>query len=266
VYRLDVIDKPMKRLRKLTGENSMRIKSILILVASAFLLFGCGDGSAISPPPAPEPTNAGGIWEGTATTSGATLEFGGVISEEGEGRFFDDDGTQYIVSNLSGNDGSITLEFTAVAQSGFTFLDGSTVTTGNLSGTVVERTSFSGDYTMATGEAGTLSLTYNEIYERDSSHDKLTGMWEGGFGVATFDPDGSFFEQDEFGCVLDGQASIIDPQYNAYELSMTVSNCGPSDGQYAGLGMLLDFDTTEDLLIFQMNSDDLIFTTTLLRL
>jgi hypothetical protein len=237
------------------------------------VLFGCGgggEGGGVTSPPIdtqpPAATQAGGIWEGTATTDGVTLTFAGVVTEDGQARFVDENGTQYIVSNASGNDGSLTLNFTAVAQFGFTFLDGSTVTTGSLTGTVVERSSIEGTYSVATGESGTVSMSYDSVYDRDSSFDKLTGMWNEDFGIVTYDPDGSFFEQDSFGCVFDGEASIIDPQYNAYGLSMNVSLCGDFDGEYSGLGLLSDLNAMDDLFILQMNSDTLIFTTILERL
>lgn len=243
----------------------MAAQKIFWISVCVFAISGCGGGGSSAPP---IPTNAGGIWEGTSNTSGLILDFVGVVTEGGEGRFVDENDTQYIVSNVSGNDGSVTMNFTAVAQFGFVFLDGSTVTTGTVSGTIVERTSFNGNYSVATGESGTISLTYNPIYDRDSSLSKLEGSWdENGFGIATFDPDGSFFEQDMFGCVFDGQASIIDPAYNVYALTMTISLCDvPANGQYSGLGSLTDFNTTDDLFILQMNSDTLIFTTSLLRL
>ena len=252
----------------------MNSKNGIWIAVCLLLASGCGGGGGggttptLTTPPAPVPTNVSGIWEGTSNTSGLILNFSGVITENNEGRFLDENGTQYVLSNVSGNDGNITLSFTAFAQFGFAFLDGSTVTTGSLTGTVVERTSFDGSYSIATGESGTISLTYNSLYDRDSSLSKLTGTWDDdGFGILTFDPDGSFFEQDMFGCVFDGQASIIDPAYNAYSLTMTISLCGVgTDGQYSGLGVLADFNTTDDLFIVQMNSDTLIFTTSLFRL
>jgi len=255
-----------------------RIYRLLLLILSASFL-GCGGGGgggssgsggsgASPPPPAPVPTKAGGNWEGTSNSSGLTLGFNGVVTESNEGRFFDDDLTQYIITNISGNDGSITINFTAVTQNGFVFSDGSTVTTGSLTGTVVERTSINGNYSIATGESGTISLTYNSQYDRDSSLSKLSGMWnENDFGILTFDPDGSFFEQNTFGCVLDGQASIIDSAFNVYSLTMTVSLCGAEwNGPFSGLGVLTDFNATDDMFVVQMNSDTLIFTTFLYRL
>jgi hypothetical protein len=240
---------------------------LYVLSWTAFCV-ACGGGGGGTTAPPPVPTNAGGIWDGTSTAGGQTIALTGVVTENGEGRFFDDNGTQYIVSSMSGNDGSITMNVMAVAQFGFVFEDGSTVTTGTLSGTIVERTSFNGDWSLATGESGTLSMTYDPLYERDSSLSKLEGMWdENGFGIAIFDPDGSFFEEDIFGCVFNGQTSIIDPDYNVYEMNMTISLCGPEiDGQYSGLSVLTDFNTTDDMLVVQMNSNDLIFTTSLLRL
>src|SRR5690606_35848251 len=108
---------------------------------------------------------------------------------------------------------------------------------------------------------------YDPLYERDSSLDKLSGLWDEEFGVVSIDQSGSFFMQDSFGCVYDGQVSIIDAQFNAYSLSMTVSSCGAGvDGEYSGLGVLADLNTTEDLFIVQMNSDQWIFTTSLVRL
>lgn len=249
--------------------NVTRSASILGI---ACLLVSCGGGSdgespSAPAPPAPEPTNAAGLWEGTAVTGNLTLDVVGIFAENGEGRFVEENGTQYVIDTLSGNDGDITLSFTAIAQVGFTFLDGSTVATGNMTGAVVEHESFTGEYDLSTGESGTISMTYNPLYERDSSLDKLTGLWDEEFGVVSIDQSGSFFMQDSFGCVYDGQVSIIDAQFNAYSLSMTVSSCGAGvDGEYAGLGVLSDLNVAEDLFIVQMNSDQWIFTTSLVRL
>ena len=248
----------------------MKIKLLTswIFVIGLTACGGGGGGDVATPPPAPVATKPGGIWQGTSNTSGLILEFAGVITENGQGRFVDENGTQYILNNVSGNEGNVSLSFTAYAQFGFVFLDGSTVTTGSMTGTVVERTSFTGNYSVATGEAGTISLTYNSLYDRDSSLSKMVGQWDdSGYGTLTVDSDGTFFEQDIFGCVYDGQVSIINADYNVYGLTMTVSLCGVGfDGDYTGLGSLDDNVATDDVFIFQMNSDSLIFTTYLYRL
>lgn len=248
----------------------MRKRYAVLAIGWAVVLASCGGGSGDGgttppPPPPPQPTDAGGIWEGTAVTGDLTLDVVGIIAEDGEGRFVDENGTQYVIDTLGGNDGDVSLTFTAFAQVGFTFIDGSTIATGTLAGSI-DGTSFSAEYDLSTGESGTMTLGYDPLYERDSSLDKLTGLWDEEFGVMSFDTFGGFFMQDTFGCVFEGQVSIIDPDFNVYSLAMSVSSCGAGvDGQYSGLGILADLDTAEDLFIVQMNSDEWIFTTALTR-
>jgi hypothetical protein len=253
----------------------MSIRFGFLLLFFGIVVTACGGGSGsgsggsgVSNPPTPVPTNPGGVWFGTSSGGGTTINIEGVITEDQEGRFIDENGTQYVITSISGNDGNISINFDAYAQFGYVFLDGSTSGTGSITGTINERSSFDGNSSFSTGESGTLSLTYDAIYERESSLAKLEGQWQEDYGVLNVDPDGSFFEQDQFGCVYDGQASIVDSNFNAYQLTMTVSNCGTSNGNYAGLGILADLNVAndEDLLIVQMNSNALIFTTGLIRL
>ncbi|KKL49828.1 hypothetical protein LCGC14_2311580, partial [marine sediment metagenome] len=120
---------------------------------------------------------------------------------------------------------------------------------------------------------GTVLLYYQILYSRDSSLTKLEGTWyEDSYASATFDPDGSFFWQDPFGCVYDGQASIIDPDYSVYVLAMTVSLrqptslCSWTGGPYTGLGVLTDGWVTNDLFVMHINRDMLFFASWFLRL
>lgn len=241
---------------------------LLILSCGLFLSSCGGGGGGVAVTPTPVATKPGGLWFGTSTSPGVTIDIGGVITEDGEGRFEDDNGTQYVITSISGNDGAIEINFNAYAQFGYQFLDGSTSGTGSISGTVVERSAFSGSFSFSTGESGTISMVYEPIYDRDSSLAKLAGSWDEGFGIMTVDPNGSFFEQDQFGCVYDGQASIIDAMFNAYRLTMTVSSCALDNGDYSGIGVLADLivDGDEDLFIVQMNSNTLFFTAFLERL
>ena len=241
--------------------------ALTVLCFGLLAACGGGGGGGSSGASFPTLTNAYGIWVGSSTSGGMSIQIEGVIAR-GESRFVDENGTQYIVTGISGFDGEIRIDFNAYAQFGYVFLDGSTSGTGTITGVVRERTSINGNFSFSTGEAGTISFTYDALYDRDSSLEKLTGQWNDEFGVMTVDPDGSFFEQDQFGCIYDGQASIIDVAYNAYRLAMTVSNCGADNGSYEGLAVLSDLVTAddEDLLIVQMNSNSLIFTTFLERL
>ena len=211
-----------------------------------------------------EATNPGGIWQGEITWPSHewSIRLYGVLTETGEGRFQGKSGdniVDYIIDNVSGYDGNVTINFTAIVQSGNVFLDGSEVTGGSISGTVVERSSITGTFLLGSGESGTVLLYYQILYSRDSSLTKLEGTWyEDSYASATFNPDGSFFWQDRFGCVYDGQASIIDPDYNAYALAMTVSLCSVlANGQYSGQGILMDQphpDSRDDLFLLWMNN------------
>lgn len=245
--------------------------SVLSLVA---IIAACGGGiqgldlSGISIDPILPPANPGGIWSGTLTSAGVTNAVDGVITENGEGRFVDENGTRYVVTGIGGSGNIRGVTFDIYAQDGYQFLDGSTIGTGDFTGTVVERSTFSGSFSFSTGESGSITMDYDPIYDRDSSLAKLSGSWDEGPGVLVVDPDGSFFEQDQFGCIYDGQVSLIDAVFNAYRLTMTVSDCDLANGDYTGIGVLVDLNVAgdEDLFVVQMNSLESIFAATLERL
>jgi hypothetical protein len=257
------------------------------LVLYACLLSSCGGGggglgcvvsggtsgtcSDLSlPPTPPPPTNAGGVWEGSTFNdqAGLTFETIGVVTENnGEARFVNDQDQQFILSGVSGTGGSISATLTAIAPLGFTFLDGSTVSTGTLTGTVVERTSLSGSWSLNTGESGTVTLGYNNLYERGSDLDRMVGTWADSFGVVySVDAIGDVFAQDAFGCVYDGAVTIINASYNAYRVALTVSNCPGADGNYSGLGVLSDDLGMDDAFVVQLDNGQFIITDVLLKM
>ncbi len=250
----------------------IRTSTFLALMVSLVACGGGGGGGSVSgpPPPPPQPTNAGGIWEGSTFNSNAGLTFQtvGVVTENnGEARFFNDQDQQFILSGASGTGGDISATVTAIAPLGSVFLDGSTVTTGTLTGTVVERTSISADWSLNTGESGTITMSYNSLYERGSDLARTAGSWLDSFGVVySVDALGDIFAQDAFGCVYDGAVSIINASYNAYGITLTVSNCPGADGNYSGLGVLGDDLGIDDLFVIQLDNGQIIITDALLKL
>jgi hypothetical protein len=235
---------------------------------------GGGNAAAPSPPPPPAPvaTNPGGLWLGSTfdNDTGLTFQAGGIVSENREGRFINENGVQFTLTGISGNDGAIQATIVAIAPFGSFFRDGSASTTGTLTGTVVERSSISGDWTLNTGETGTVTMSYQTLYDRGSSLADVASMWTDPFGATwSIDGAGAMFSQDAFGCTYNGTIGIIDPMFNAYSLQVTVAGtCAGIEGNYSGLAFTDDVVTgtgTNDLLVIQMDNGDFIFTEQWLR-
>jgi hypothetical protein len=74
---------------------------------------------------------------------------------------------------------------------------------------------------------GTFTLTYDPLYDRDSSLATIAGNYREPNGtVVTVDANGNIFSQDATtGCVLNGRASVIDSRYNAYHVEYTFASC-----------------------------------------
>lgn len=239
------------------------IRSATLSVFAVFTLAACGGGgggggAAGTPPPVTVNADPGGIWYGFAhnTTLGESIEVVGVSISNGELRFIDDQGVQYHGSlQVSGN--SYTASFRAIAPLGEYFLNGSSVLTGSMTGTISERNALEGSYIMSSGERGTVSLLYDNLYQRPSDLSRLAGTWIDAYSeVISVDSMGRIFAQDSGGCVYNGTAAVVDARYNAYRINLTVSNCGNFNGAYSGLGVLDDWQANGDnrLLIIQLSN------------
>jgi hypothetical protein len=88
----------------------------------------------------------------------------------------------------------------------------------------------------------TLGATMDPLYSEPSSLAKLAGNWNDAGNTLTIDPDGTFFEQQASGCVVNGAYTIIDPTHNLYGVSFEISNCSSSIAgiAFSGLGYLDD--------------------------
>ena len=249
----------------------MKIRMLVVLFVGFPALSACsGGGGSDSTPPPPPATNAGGVWEGSTfiNQAGLTFETVGVVTENnGEARFVNDQGTQFILSGVSGTGGNISATITAISQTGSTFIDGSTVTTGTLTGTLVERASLDGNWSLNSGETGTITMSYNNIYDRGSDLARMSGTWEDSFGVVySVDAVGAIFAQDAFLCIYGGAVTIINASYNVYQVKLDIFNCPGSDGTYSGLGVLSDDVGTDNAFIVQLDNGQLIITDVLLKL
>ena len=120
--------------------------------------------------------------------------------------------------------------FHFVTQPGSTFPDGTTSANCTLSGTVSERQNMTVTVSCMT-VAGlhnqiTATLKYEALYERDSSLATIAGNFQGVKEVLNIAGDGTIFSQDAgTGCVANGQVSIIDSNFGAYDFEFMYSNC-----------------------------------------
>lgn len=97
-------------------------------------------------------------------------------------------------------------------------------------------------------------------YDRDSALDLVVGAYSGfelGSEPASFvvEPGGALFGQTRSGCVMNGQVGVIDITTNAYDLSVSLSDCVGLDGDYDGLGRLGDSSPSGSLLTFLVFSN-----------
>jgi len=204
----------------------------------------------------------GGLWSGTLTIAGqpGTQTLVGVSTEDGRFRLFSVDTEAQFVGTAQVVRTSVSGSGDAFAPPGFTWLDGSTVTTVTMTGTLQQRNSLVGDWKAGTGESGTFDLDYDADYETDSSLALLTGVWTvyddnlNPFATFTIDADGKFSGQNAVGCTSLGRISIIDARFNVYDITSTISNCAIA-GDYAGLGVLGQIVNPNDAFLFSVSND-----------
>jgi len=200
----------------------------VLSLAVPALLASCGGGGGYGGGGNPN-ASPGGIWSGTDTDS--PLAVTGIIDESGNMRFIRADGIQYVGTVMtSGN--SISASFDAYQPFGSSFSDGSTHESGMLSGTIDARVSITASTQSTTDKGtvstGTLTLTFNPIYSQASSLAAIGGNYvEAGSGTAvSIDANGAIFSQDaSTGCVVNGNAMIIDASYDAYAVQATYASC-----------------------------------------
>lgn len=193
-----------------------------------------------------ENISANGIWEGTFTEKGvgqfavSGLLYDGriiAISQSAEAVY---NGTYTIKGNTIS--GTIT---------GYE-INGGPFTTTTISGTVTEEESISLSFDTSYGTKGTISLSFNDIYNRGSSLSKVDGMWsyvDGGYDLTiTVHDDGTLWGQDSEGCVVSGAIELLDTAHNLYKVTASLDSCGNLNGSYTGFAALFDNRTKNDTL------------------
>jgi hypothetical protein len=155
----------------------------------------------------------------------------GLVTESGQFHFIQGDGAQ-LVGTLSTSGDEVSATFVGYAPFGEKFDDGSTTGVGSLSGNLDERSGISADidFTTSRGDTShsTITLSYDPIYERDSSLESIAGNYldTESNAVINVNNDGRLFSQNpETDCIINGTVSIIDRALNLYRVQYTFSNC-----------------------------------------
>lgn len=246
----------------------MRLITRSLVLSSICLLTACGGGggtsasSASSNPPPPPPMqnqSPGGIWqtqytETSGPTSGDTIIGLAIVDETGDLYFVERNqnngcaevGFGQVSVSGSSISGTIKVAIATYAttpgvNTNCTFTDGSTSGTATLSGTVAQQSSLSITDIATTSKGTTLGTetstwTFNNAYNNASSLSAVAANYSDGSDTLSINSNGAIFEQDPTtGCVINGQISTINSQYNAYSITLGFSNCTGSAAAANGL-------------------------------
>jgi hypothetical protein len=209
-----------------------------------------GGGGTPSPPTPPTPpipppakVNPTGIWDMTDTVNGNPVSEVALIAN---GMYFalaatdqfgcpDITGGNYTISGATFTGSGVTSMLVACPNAPSNYF--SWTLTGYLT---------NGALNLSFDDAGTLTptmgATLDALYNETSSLAKLVGNWDDNGNTLTVDPDGTFFEQQASGCVVNGAYTILNPAHNLYGVSFEFSNCTSSLAgiPFTGLGYLDD--------------------------
>jgi hypothetical protein len=245
----------------------MHVRNSLYMVIAATLT-ACGGGgggsddSGGNPAPQPIPQSASGAWVGTLEQGSSIInDLYCLAAETGDlaCMFFDPSNGNFAGGawgTIQVNGGNqVSGSGTSYAAQGYQLADGSSVAAFSITGGTVSEGNTLELTTNSAGAAGSISATYDQLYDRGSSLANVAASY-GSFSFdgqpASFsvDSQGELFSQTQSGCIANGQVSIIDGQFNAYGIDVEISNCGVVDGTYQGLGITADFAATNDQFIF----------------
>jgi hypothetical protein len=216
----------------------------VIIVSLAFL--GCGGGSSSGGSGSDtNPSRANGIWHGTFVERGFTYNISALTFDGEIVAYSQSAGAIYMGTyTVSGN------QITGTVN-GF-FIGGGRFTTSTLNGTFAEQSDIGGTFSSSYGTTGTLSVSFDPLFNRPSPLALLEGTWsytEPGYSISIdVDDQGEINGSDSDGCVFFGVASVLDPEHNTYGIDIDVTNCGPVNDTYSGLAILNDELTLNDTL------------------
>ena len=191
-----------------------------------------------------------GIYQGNfySNLTGEAIPGQAVISPDGKIAVFSFDAMAGM-GNWSSNGAAFSGSGTAVsADPDFTFNSNFT-----MSGQISAEYRVVGTYNVSGGDYGTFDFfALPALYRRGISLQAISGNYSaenlvsGATGSVSITASGGLNGSDSFGCKYSGQLTILDTEFNVYKVSVNVSGCGVSNGQYTGYGVQLDYSSLGD--------------------
>ena len=251
----------------ITTANSNKNKVITIIAAVVFSvvsimgLQGCSSSSDSTTPPPVIPEDASGLFTGTGTVNTATAltDIRGFVHGT---RFMFFDETESVlydgqITDITGSDVTATADI---------YKNGIKVSSSTVTGTVTSQSSMTLTLSGTGYGEGTLSLTFDPLYNREATIAKLVTIppisWLGNASTASVvtsidsTNDGLFTGTTGGGgvvCLYDGTKSIPDATINIYQLTMTVDQviiCDHVGTGYTGFFAVVDGNSAEDTVLF----------------
>lgn len=209
---------------------------------------GSSGGGTTSPPPPPPsatPVDPTGIWDIVDTVNGKPVTEVALIAG---GKYYAvASADQFGCADITG--GTYAIDGSMFSSSGVALLmnscTGPTGQSGYLPYTLngyLLNTELNLSFEVGGMLVPTLGATMDKLYGEPSSLAKLAGNWSDAGNTLTINADGTFFEQQGSGCVINGAYTIIDATHNLYAVSFEISNCtsGIAGIAFNGLGYLAD--------------------------
>jgi hypothetical protein len=230
---------------------------VLFLSLSAFA--GCGSSSNSTG--TTSEAAAEGVWVGIYTNT-AGLQFPSItlITSTGMTGIDFGNGVFFIGSTTMSNNQLLIIGNESVLSSALVTLGTSVLPQQRMHASVLN-----GTYVLNTGDR--IDCSYDPVYQKDSSLDKLTATWSGqnvfsGQGVVqdwtiSIAQDGTF-NGSAGNFALTGTVNPIDSNKNEYLVSMKVSDPSANhtiNGNYSGIATLLDTNGIDDTLLMFFEGD-----------
>ena len=179
-----------------------------------------------------------GIWTGEFDISGRGPYDFTAVHLGGKAFAFSQRAKAMCVGTVKLDDGNYISKYVLFA------LDGGPFDWATITGKLKEENKIASHFvTLNGGDTGALNISYNSIYDSPSSLTATQGDWiytdrdelTTEFSIAE---DGIISGNDSDSCEYLGYIETINPTYNAYQIKVEISECGPVNGEYEGVSFI----------------------------